>query len=466
MPQNLHLQHLWPPTHSLPLHLAPMNPCEILAIASQSVASHPRLEEPLHPYKMDTATDVSRYFLHSGSCTVYLPTMEMLPSQIFNNNVFMHNDDLSMPDNDLQVQNSIDHSQQQLVQQSSQYPHQLGQPSEPHKHPSQSPYQSNLSTSASIVSPISNQTQLCHPQITLKPPAQLTGSHRRRLTPDETEYLLRQYQFYEKPTTKDRSAFAAHLNLHPRTIQVWFQNRRAKLRREKSLIESLSSSQGTVRSNGDNDTQYDSNIQDALDDDNWTQNNLRYDIQSMVTKQVDETRQNRWKGKKKNGISSPEFNPKMQNYHEMMEDRPVAPYLDQWRCEEHCDHGHRSRSRFPCDPTESDSISAIGQQNQLMLNGKDQVLIAESPSRSSPPFSHSSNDSLSLVPSVAVEPATHDPHCQYLHRQQRQRRRPLQQRYSMKRIQELPLGHASGAQIEVPRHQKGLTLVVFHPVNQ
>ncbi|KAK3823973.1 MAG: Homeodomain-like protein, partial [Linnemannia elongata] len=55
--------------------------------------------------------------------------------------------------------------------------------------------------------------------------------HRRRLTPDETEFLLQQYHSNEKPTTKDRSVFAAYLNLHPRTIQVWFQNRRAKLRR-------------------------------------------------------------------------------------------------------------------------------------------------------------------------------------------------------------------------------------------
>ncbi|KAK3813886.1 MAG: Homeodomain-like protein, partial [Linnemannia gamsii] len=55
--------------------------------------------------------------------------------------------------------------------------------------------------------------------------------HRRRLSPDETEYLLRQYHSNEKPTTKERLVFAVHLNLHPRTVQVWFQNRRAKLRR-------------------------------------------------------------------------------------------------------------------------------------------------------------------------------------------------------------------------------------------
>ncbi|KAI8362022.1 homeobox domain-containing protein, partial [Mortierella sp. GBAus27b] len=54
---------------------------------------------------------------------------------------------------------------------------------------------------------------------------------RRRLTMDETEYLMAQFCKNEKPNTKERLVFAEHLGLHPRTIQVWFQNRRAKLKR-------------------------------------------------------------------------------------------------------------------------------------------------------------------------------------------------------------------------------------------
>ncbi|KAF9357863.1 hypothetical protein BGX34_009189 [Mortierella sp. NVP85] len=56
---------------------------------------------------------------------------------------------------------------------------------------------------------------------------------------DETEYLLAQFCKNEKPNTKERQVFAEHLNLHPRTIQVWFQNRRAKLKRDDSLAKAL-----------------------------------------------------------------------------------------------------------------------------------------------------------------------------------------------------------------------------------
>jgi hypothetical protein len=56
---------------------------------------------------------------------------------------------------------------------------------------------------------------------------------------DETEYLLAQFCKNEKPNTKERQVFAEHLNLHPRTIQVWFQNRRAKLKRDDSLAKAF-----------------------------------------------------------------------------------------------------------------------------------------------------------------------------------------------------------------------------------
>ncbi|KAF9951975.1 hypothetical protein BGZ65_005617, partial [Modicella reniformis] len=66
-----------------------------------------------------------------------------------------------------------------------------------------------------------------------------SSSRRRRLTMDETEYLLAQFYKNEKPKTKERLVFAKELNLHPRTIQVWFQNRRAKLKRDDSLARAL-----------------------------------------------------------------------------------------------------------------------------------------------------------------------------------------------------------------------------------
>lgn len=73
----------------------------------------------------------------------------------------------------------------------------------------------------------------------LQEPVAPSNNRRRRLTMDETEYLLAQFCKNEKPNTTERLVFAEHLNLHPRTIQVWFQNRRAKLKRDDSLARAL-----------------------------------------------------------------------------------------------------------------------------------------------------------------------------------------------------------------------------------
>ncbi|KAG0267702.1 hypothetical protein BG011_000013 [Mortierella polycephala] len=62
---------------------------------------------------------------------------------------------------------------------------------------------------------------------------------RRRLAIEETEYLVRQFHKKPKPTTKEQREIADHLNLQPRTVQVWFQNRRAKLKRDDMLARDL-----------------------------------------------------------------------------------------------------------------------------------------------------------------------------------------------------------------------------------
>ncbi|KAG0305224.1 hypothetical protein BGZ98_004449 [Dissophora globulifera] len=64
------------------------------------------------------------------------------------------------------------------------------------------------------------------------PPAISVLKRRRRLTNEESEFLLHRFGLNERPTAQERESFAKHLNLDRRTVQVWFQNRRAKLKRD------------------------------------------------------------------------------------------------------------------------------------------------------------------------------------------------------------------------------------------
>ncbi|KAF9576048.1 hypothetical protein EC968_000608 [Mortierella alpina] len=54
---------------------------------------------------------------------------------------------------------------------------------------------------------------------------------RRRLTAHEASFLHTQFKLNERPTAQEREMIAKHLELDRRTIQVWFQNRRAKVKR-------------------------------------------------------------------------------------------------------------------------------------------------------------------------------------------------------------------------------------------
>lgn len=59
---------------------------------------------------------------------------------------------------------------------------------------------------------------------------------RRRLLPEETEFLCKVFEQHPRPSAPLRDFLASKLSMSQRCIQIWFQNRRAKVKRD--LIES------------------------------------------------------------------------------------------------------------------------------------------------------------------------------------------------------------------------------------
>lgn len=55
---------------------------------------------------------------------------------------------------------------------------------------------------------------------------------RRRLLPDETSCLIEAFEKSPKPSQEVRDELASKLRMSQRAIQIWFQNRRAKVRRD------------------------------------------------------------------------------------------------------------------------------------------------------------------------------------------------------------------------------------------
>jgi hypothetical protein len=63
---------------------------------------------------------------------------------------------------------------------------------------------------------------------------------RNRLAAEETEYLNSLFLLNPKPNRHERQKIASKLDMSERTVQIWFQNRRAKVKR--SLAEKTSPS--------------------------------------------------------------------------------------------------------------------------------------------------------------------------------------------------------------------------------
>ena len=67
-----------------------------------------------------------------------------------------------------------------------------------------------------------------------------TIRRRHRLRPEETDYLTEEFEHNPKPTRQKIQEIASDIDVSERTVQIWFQNRRAKLRRlQKELTERI-----------------------------------------------------------------------------------------------------------------------------------------------------------------------------------------------------------------------------------
>ncbi|KAJ2083127.1 hypothetical protein H4R24_001040 [Coemansia sp. RSA 988] len=64
------------------------------------------------------------------------------------------------------------------------------------------------------------------------PYSDMSNKKRHRLRPDQTRYLMEIFEKTTKPDADMRRALGKKLSMTPRTVQIWFQNRRAKIKRE------------------------------------------------------------------------------------------------------------------------------------------------------------------------------------------------------------------------------------------
>lgn len=61
---------------------------------------------------------------------------------------------------------------------------------------------------------------------------------RVRLTSDKTLYLQRYFEVKPRPTTSEKREIAKYLGMGFRSVQVWFQNRRAKYKKDMQDVSS------------------------------------------------------------------------------------------------------------------------------------------------------------------------------------------------------------------------------------
>jgi hypothetical protein len=74
---------------------------------------------------------------------------------------------------------------------------------------------------------------------------------RRRLTQEETNLLNDIFERTSKPNALVRKMLAERLNMSPRTVQIWFQNRRAKVKKDGKGNGSITGNDSSPSTNGD-----------------------------------------------------------------------------------------------------------------------------------------------------------------------------------------------------------------------
>ncbi|KAJ2733927.1 hypothetical protein IW152_002682 [Coemansia sp. BCRC 34962] len=71
------------------------------------------------------------------------------------------------------------------------------------------------------------------------PSSDAYNKKRHRLRPEQTRRLLEIFEKTNKPDSEMRKVLGKQLDMTPRTVQIWFQNRRAKIKREGQATGSL-----------------------------------------------------------------------------------------------------------------------------------------------------------------------------------------------------------------------------------
>jgi homeobox protein YOX1/YHP1 len=82
---------------------------------------------------------------------------------------------------------------------------------------------------------------------------QVQKKTRARTTPEQLKELLKLYQINPLPTLQQRQELGAKINMTPRAVQVWFQNRRQNQKRQQQYTRLPSPAESIPSPRSDSD---------------------------------------------------------------------------------------------------------------------------------------------------------------------------------------------------------------------